>query len=922
MPSLHRFPFTRTFHLKTHLLVLSLLLTTLFWPLLSATETASAATSITNGFDSPFGMNVHGASRYMAGPGDDYSTPFNSAQGLGIGWTREELGWDRLEPRPGQWNWGWADTAIKAAQSRNLQILILLNHNVDRSSGGDAKASSNMPDLGQWGNYVNQVVSRYSARGVHYFQVWNEPQDPVYFNPPDPNNYARLLATSYDIIKRADPQAKVLTAGFVPVDNGIDWMNQLLNAGGRDKFDILAVHPYVNDPTPRVPGGSMAPERAYWSTTDLNQAQNFAVRAGNKPIWATEFGWNLTNTGPGRFNAVSAGQQANYLIRSYAMGLGSGIQKFFVYQFHDDNINPSDRYGLVGTDWRSQKPGYSAYRNMVTRLTGATPQGRVDPLANTSSFARVLDFNNLGLNCANSGAGQSGNWSCFASSFAQASASSTTEQTSPAGGQSLKINYNFRSGTNDRYVTFYPSSFPQLGFNPTRLGFWMLGDGNRTELRLIVKDSAGQTLTYDVGRMGPASSGWQRYEAQLIYPKTGGNAVAYPIKGMELLFDGWPKNTDVSGTVYLSGLYAESGPPAYIYRYLKGGQAVDVAWADGASATISLPTKSAQATLYTRDGQAQTITASNGLLSIPVSDSPVYVEHTPAADLPPGPPSVGPDSKCSGPGNNALRGLFDPTWQRYDEAITSGRAQRSWIWGPEALQFVQEAYDEAPGGCRTVLYWDKSRMEITNPSGNRSDKYFVTNGLLARELIGGQIQLGNNHLVVAPQGAAQIPAAGDSANNPGTPTYAAFARVTTLPGSEKPAPNRSGALVNTTLDRDGNTGQNGNLNRYNVHLTNYVAQTQHNTADVFWQFMNSQGPIKVNGVYQTGDAVDWIYSIGLPLSEPYWANVTVGGKVKDVLIQAFERRVLTYTPSNSAGFQVEMGNIGRHYLAWRYNWQG
>jgi plastocyanin len=44
----------------------------------------------------------------------------------------------------------------------------------------------------------------------------------------------------------------------------------------------------------------------------------------------------------------------------------------------------------------------------------------------------------------------------------------------------------------------------------------------------------------------------------------------------------------------------------------------------------------------------------------------------------------------------------------------------------------------------------------------------------------------------------------------------------------------------------------------------------------------------------------------------------VGGVVKDVLVQAFERRVLTYTPANSPAFQVEMGNVGRHYYLWRY----
>ena len=47
----------------------------------------------------------------------------------------------------------------------------------------------------------------------------------------------------------------------------------------------------------------------------------------------------------------------------------------------------------------------------------------------------------------------------------------------------------------------------------------------------------------------------------------------------------------------------------------------------------------------------------------------------------------------------------------------------------------------------------------------------------------------------------------------------------------------------------------------------------------------------------------------------------VGGQQQDVLVQAFERRVLTYTPANPDAFKVEMGNIGRHYFQWRYGLQ-
>jgi thermitase len=62
----------------------------------------------------------------------------------------------------------------------------------------------------------------------------------------------------------------------------------------------------------------------------------------------------------------------------------------------------------------------------------------------------------------------------------------------------------------------------------------------------------------------------------------------------------------------------------------------------------------------------------------------------------------------------------------------------------------------------------------------------------------------------------------------------------------------------------------------------------------------------------------WFYATGLPISDPYWANVKIAGQKQDVLIQAFERRIVTYVPTAPEGFKVQMGNIGQHYYDWRY----
>jgi hypothetical protein len=63
--------------------------------------------------------------------------------------------------------------------------------------------------------------------------------------------------------------------------------------------------------------------------------------------------------------------------------------------------------------------------------------------------------------------------------------------------------------------------------------------------------------------------------------------------------------------------------------------------------------------------------------------------------------------------------------------------------------------------------------------------------------------------------------------------------------------------------------------------------------------------------------------MGYPISPAFAANVQVAGKPNvPVIIQAFQRKVLTYTASNPDAFKVEFGNIGQHYYQWRYNGAG
>lgn len=58
----------------------------------------------------------------------------------------------------------------------------------------------------------------------------------------------------------------------------------------------------------------------------------------------------------------------------------------------------------------------------------------------------------------------------------------------------------------------------------------------------------------------------------------------------------------------------------------------------------------------------------------------------------------------------------------------------------------------------------------------------------------------------------------------------------------------------------------------------------------------------------------WIHDLGLPLAPPQWARAMKGAGVRTVMIQPFERTVLTYDPANPPGWEVERGNLGADAL--------
>ena len=105
---------------------------------------------------------------------------------------------------------------------------------------------------------------------------------------------------------------------------------------------------------------------------DMSVAMSWARSTyGDKPLWATEFGyWNAT--GP---NGVSEAAAATYVPRAFMENFRRGIERSQGYELIDLNTGSDqviDNYGLLRTDG-TRKPAFTALRNLLRIVKDSLP---------------------------------------------------------------------------------------------------------------------------------------------------------------------------------------------------------------------------------------------------------------------------------------------------------------------------------------------------------------------------------------------------------------------------------------------------------------------------------------------------------------------------------------------------------------------
>jgi hypothetical protein len=197
------------------------------------------------------------------------------------------------------------------------------------------------------------LAGRYATRVDAAWEVWNEPNDPRFWQPaPDPSAYAALLVAASAAIHAADPGATVLGGSILYGDTA--FLEGMYAAGARGSFDGLAIHPYAEV---RAPWDTGDRYHSFLGTIDGLRAVMVAHGDGGKGLWLTEVGWAL---GPG----VDEPTRADYLAQAVTMVADRpDIEAMAVYVF---DAADDQAFGLV--DDGLGDAGFSAYAEAVRRL--------------------------------------------------------------------------------------------------------------------------------------------------------------------------------------------------------------------------------------------------------------------------------------------------------------------------------------------------------------------------------------------------------------------------------------------------------------------------------------------------------------------------------------------------------------------------
>lgn len=273
-----------------------------------------------------------------------------------VKWVRAEFHWSVIEPEPGGgYRWSIYDAMVRDYDRKGISVLGILTYIPDSQPRDWAEI-----DLA-FQKFAAAAVKRYAPRGVHHWEVFNEPNLTGYGWLDKGVNarrmlgaYTLLLARANQAVRAHDPKGVVVIGGLASDQHrGLpaeDTMDVVYGLGARDCFDVMAYHPY-----------------GYQNRFPEARARIDAILAAagdsGKPVWFNEYGWTeqremdmARNPDPGS-NPMLA-----------ALGQRSSADALFWFAAKDYSRRAgTPAFGLATFDLEL-RPSFETFRNFVETI--------------------------------------------------------------------------------------------------------------------------------------------------------------------------------------------------------------------------------------------------------------------------------------------------------------------------------------------------------------------------------------------------------------------------------------------------------------------------------------------------------------------------------------------------------------------------
>lgn len=325
-------------------------------------------------------------------PQDIQAKQFATMARSGVESARVIFGWHQAQDRPEfKPNFVRADRMVRHAARHGIDLLPVVMYAPEWARVEPTLLGSAPKDIRAYGHYVSELVRRYGSRGyfwrrnpdlpkrpIRTWQIWNEPHLPYQFAPHDGwhERYGRMLRTAYRAVKKRDPRAKVVLAGFV--NDAWRTVAELhRKTKVRGYYDAAALHMYSADPAD------------YVEITRRFRATLNRYGGRRKPIYITEIGASASRgreESPGHEHFQVTDRGLAKLIAPTYRALARvrrrfGIQRVYWYTWASPYRAGTGVFGYSGLNSYNRgvvrrKRALGAYRRAAAALQGCRKDSR------------------------------------------------------------------------------------------------------------------------------------------------------------------------------------------------------------------------------------------------------------------------------------------------------------------------------------------------------------------------------------------------------------------------------------------------------------------------------------------------------------------------------------------------------------------